>query len=246
MARIVKEHDERRNEILDVAQELFYSKGYENTSVKDIIDAVGIAKGTFYHYFSSKIQLLDELIERVLLQTIQMVEPIVADENLDALAKFHLFFSTIENWKIENKTFFKGLLQVFYNDANAILRQKLKSASISASTPALGKIIQQGIAEGVFDARYPDDTGEIIIVIGQSLAENLAILLLGEDDNGSSLSTIESKIAVSQYAMERLLGAPSDSINIFDFGRLRQWFEADEIVAERTMDAQFAAAAPAA
>jgi AcrR family transcriptional regulator len=43
----------RRTEILDVAQSLFYRKGYEPTSVQDIITEIGIAKGTFYHYFSA-------------------------------------------------------------------------------------------------------------------------------------------------------------------------------------------------
>ena len=102
------------------------------------------------------------------------------------------------------------------------------------------------INEDIFDTRYSDNIGEIIIVIGQSLAENLAVLLLGEDNNGNPLLTIEHKIAVSQYAMERLLGAPVGSVNIFDLGRLRQWFEADEIVAERSMDTQDAAAIPTA
>ena len=55
MARTVKEPDVRRNEILDVAQQFFYTKGYEQTSVHDIIDQIGIAKGTFYHYFGSKV-----------------------------------------------------------------------------------------------------------------------------------------------------------------------------------------------
>jgi len=246
MTRVVKGHNERRNEILDVTQELFLTKGYEQTSIKDIIDGVGIAKGTFYHYFSSKIQLLDELIERMLVHTIQLVEPIVEDENLDALEKFHLFFSTIENWKIENKVFFKGILQVFYNDDNAILRHKFKAASVTATTPPLSRVIRQGIEEGVFDTSYPDEIGDIIIVIGQSLAENLAFLLLAEDGNGDPVITVERKIAVSQYAMERVLGAPRGSVNIFDFGRLRQWFEPDEIPSERTMDAQVPAGTPVA
>ena len=240
MARVVKEHDERRSEILDVAQELFFSKGYKQTSVRDIIDGVGIAKGTFYYYFSSKIQLLDELVERMLGHTIEMVEPIVQDENLDALEKFHLFFSTIENWKIENKTFFKGILQVFYNDDNAVLRNKLKTASITVTAPPLSKIVRQGIEEGMFDTRYPDEIGDIIIVIGQFLSETLASLLLGEDGSSVSLRTIESKIVVAHYSMERLLGAPSGSVKIFDFGRLRQWFEPDEFPAERNMATQAA------
>jgi len=246
MTRTVKLHAERRNEILDKAQELFYTKGYKQTSIRDIIDGVGIAKGTFYHYFSSKIQLLDELIERMLGQTIEMVEPIVEDEDLDALEKFHLVFSTIENWKLENKAFFKSILQVFYNDDNILLRHKLKAASVTATTPPLSKIIQQGIEEGIFDTCYPDEIGEIIIVIGQSLSEKLAFLLLGEDGDGLSLLTAERKIAVTHYSLERLLGAPSGSVNIFDIGRLGQWFEASKIPAERTIDAQVAVGTPSA
>lgn len=53
----------RRSEILDVAQRLFYLKGYDQTSVQDIITEIGIAKGTFYHYFNSKLELLDAIID---------------------------------------------------------------------------------------------------------------------------------------------------------------------------------------
>ncbi len=239
MARIVKAHDERRSEILDVAQELFYTKSYEQTSIKEIIDSVGIAKGTFYHYFPSKLQLLDELVERMLAHTIAIVEPIVEDEDLDALEKFHLFFGTIENWKIENREFFKGLLQVYYDDDNALLRYKIKSASIAATAPPLAKIIWQGIEEGIFDTGYPDEIGESIIVIGQSLAEQLAFLLMEEGDNSRALRAVERKVAVTNYSLERLLGAPDGSVTIFDLGRLEQWFESDKVTAEgewRVMD----------
>lgn len=227
MTRVVKEHDERRSEILDVAQALFYSKGYKQTSVQDIIDGVGIAKGTFYHYFSSKNQLLDELIERMIGETIQMVNPVVEDKEMDALQKFHLFFRTIENWKLENKTFFKSIMQIFYSDSNALLRQKLVAASISATTPSLAQVIRQGIAEGVFDTRYPDDIGPTLYLIALSLGEHLANLLLN-DGGPEQLRFVKREIDVSQYALERLLGAPEGSIHIFNLDRLSQWFGDDE------------------
>ncbi len=65
MVRTVKDPDVRRNEIIDVAQALFLSKGYDNTSVQDVLDGAGIAKGTFYHYFGSKMELLDALVDRL-------------------------------------------------------------------------------------------------------------------------------------------------------------------------------------
>ena len=65
MARITKEYYERKNEILDAAQELFLTQGYEKTSVDNIIKKVGVAKGTFYYYFKSKEDLLDKLVKRM-------------------------------------------------------------------------------------------------------------------------------------------------------------------------------------
>ena len=65
MARIVKAHDVRKKEILDTAYALIYSVGYEQTTIEAIIGEMGIAKGTFYHYFKSKLDLLDSLVERM-------------------------------------------------------------------------------------------------------------------------------------------------------------------------------------
>jgi AcrR family transcriptional regulator len=233
MARIVKDHDERRSEILDVAQELIYIKGYEQTSVRDIIDSVGIAKGTFYHYFSSKNQLLDELVERILNHTLQLAEPIVEDEHLDALQKLHRFFSTIENWKIDNRPFLKELMRAYFDDGNIVLRQRLKSASVAAMARPIAKITRQGIEEGVFDTRYPDDIGEIMLAIGQTLVENLAYLLLEDGNSEDMLDLVKRKVAVTNNSFERLLGAPTGSVNIYDFARLRPWFGADDVYHNR-------------
>ena len=49
--RVVKEAEERRNEILDVAQRLFTAKGFDNTSTNDILNEIGIARGTLYYHF---------------------------------------------------------------------------------------------------------------------------------------------------------------------------------------------------
>ena len=51
----LKKGDARRGELLAAAEKLFYTKGYENTSVQDILDAVGFSKGGFYHHFDSKL-----------------------------------------------------------------------------------------------------------------------------------------------------------------------------------------------
>ncbi|MCB0185753.1 MAG: TetR/AcrR family transcriptional regulator, partial [Caldilineaceae bacterium] len=88
MARTVKDHDSRRREILDAAQAMFYQKGYEQTSVQDLLNAVGIAKGTFYHYFDSKQTLLKELTDRIVEETMVVIQQVVDQPELTAVEKF--------------------------------------------------------------------------------------------------------------------------------------------------------------
>jgi AcrR family transcriptional regulator len=221
--RIVKEHQVRRSEILGAAQQLFYLKGYEPTSIQDIITEIGIAKGTFYHYFSSKQALLDAIIERIIEQTLQMVEPTVADERLSAVEKIEKFFGDIANWKIENKAFLLDLLNIWYKDDNALLRDKAKVASIKNTIPVLAKIIEQGTAEGVFAAECPADMAEIILQIAQGLSEALAKIILERDPEVDCLALIEGKITAYQGAIERVLKAPPGSIRLVTLEQVKPW-----------------------
>jgi AcrR family transcriptional regulator len=225
MTRIIKAPDVRRSEILDVTQRLFYLKGYEQTSIQDIITEIGIAKGTFYHYFSSKQDLLDAMIERMIEQTLQTVEPIVNDDQLNALEKFTQFFAYIESWKIENKTFLLEVLKVWHKDENAIFRQKMGVETTRAVAPVLAKIIKQGVVEGIFVTDYPEDLAEVILQIGQPLSETATELLLNVEQDDHTLEIITRKVIVYERAIERVLGAPPNSLKLFDLDIIKLWFE---------------------
>ncbi len=224
MTRVVKDYDERRNEILQSAQALFYSKGYEQTSIKDIIDAVGIAKGTFYHYFSSKSNLLDEMIRQLLQQSQQLVEPLLLDEELTGLEKVRRFITVISDWKTENRSFLLRILSAYYDDNNVILRHRMKIETKRMMAPILSEIIQQGVNDGSFDTMHADEMGEIVLTLAQSLSEPLAELLLDGNGQRTLLPLAEKRTIVHQYALEKLLGAPQGSLPIIEMTNLRHWF----------------------
>ena len=72
--KTVKDAELRRQEILMTAKKLFIKKGYDKTSVNDILKVVDIAKGTFYYYFSSKEEVLEAIIiPRFYVQSIPIV-----------------------------------------------------------------------------------------------------------------------------------------------------------------------------
>ena len=58
----MKKGEKRKQELLQIAYRMFISRGYENTSVDEIIEEAGIAKGTYYYYFETKEQMLEEVI----------------------------------------------------------------------------------------------------------------------------------------------------------------------------------------
>ena len=53
--------EETQRKILDVSFRLFTEKGYDHTTIQDIVDALGMSKGAVYHHFKSKEDILDHL-----------------------------------------------------------------------------------------------------------------------------------------------------------------------------------------
>ncbi len=222
MARIVKAADVRRAEILDTAQKLFYTQGYENTSIQSIIDEIGIAKGTFYHHYDSKQALLDALVMHILEQMLQTLEPMVNDSQLNALEKLQRFFIEANNLGFENRELSLTLMQVWYKDENAILRYKMQVKATEQFGPLLTQIIRQGVMEGCFSTDYPKYTAEVIFDITQGLDEPVTKLLLRADSDPVVWTTIDQKIAACEQAITRVLDAPNGSIRITNITDLRE------------------------
>jgi AcrR family transcriptional regulator len=225
MIRNVKDYDERRVEILTAAQDLFLSRGYETTTIQEIIDAVGIAKGTFYHYFDSKASLLDALVESMTDQRLQTAQAILERHELNAAQKLQRIFSEIEVWKTDNRKFFLEILRTWYSDENIIVRFKLSSRAKRVMQGVLAQIIRQGVAEGTFNTPYPEGIGEVILGLLENTSDELASLLLDMQSRELPLSCLEEKLAVNQHAINLLLGAQPGEVQIYNLERLKLWFE---------------------
>jgi AcrR family transcriptional regulator len=223
MVRIVKEYDERYAEFLAIAQELFYRKGYEQTSVQKIITALGVAKGTFYHYFASKAELLNALVEHQYLQTVAALEPIVTDESRNAVEKFTALFTHIGTWKAANRDLLVDMLRMFYQDDNLRLRTRMMAQLTAAIVPLLARIIRQGVAEATFDVAYPDEVAEIVLTMGLSCSESIAALLLAGTWNDADIRSIERKLMAYERSIARVLGASEGALRIIDPDILTIW-----------------------
>lgn len=220
MTREVKKPEIRKNEILATAQRFFFEKGFDSTSIQDIIDALGIAKGTFYHYFNSKTELLDQLMESVTDDMYSVLTPIVKSD-IPAVDKFNTMFREGTAFKITNPEVFIIMLKVMFTDENTLLRTKMYRKMVEKLTPMYIDIIKQGNDEGVFHVSMPDDIAELLLQIGANMNETICRLMLKKDTTPKALTQlIQNKITVYQDTMENILHTPHGSIKFLQQGSL--------------------------
>jgi AcrR family transcriptional regulator len=208
MTRSVKAHEyaEKRNAILDVAQRYITTKGYEQMTTQDILEALQISRGAFYHYFDSKQALLMALVERIGEQAEQLVLPIVPDREMLAQDKLLRFFAVLDQKKRENLDLLFAFMRVWYADENALFRQKLYQARLKRLTPWLSQIIQEGVTEGVFTTAYPDQAARIIISLIEDLGYATVELLFAEKGQPIDFLRITQIGEATADALERVLG----------------------------------------
>ena len=232
MARIVKEEEytARRNEILDAALQLVYSKGYEKMTIQDILDQLHMSKGAFYHYFDSKVAVLEAVIERMATEQVKPIFlSIVEDPKLPALEKLHQYFYMSTSWKTSNKAFLMDLMQVWYSDENALTRQKMLATTVENMGPFFTEIIKQGVREGTFSTPYPEVASEVTINLIHDLAYASGQMLMWEEVKQSeNLRQVETLYAAYSDALERVLGAPKGSIQFMAAEALKVWFSSDD------------------
>jgi len=225
MARIVKEHQQRRDEILDAAQRLFYGRGYEKTSVADVIAAVGIAKGTFYHYFKSKSELLDQIVARQAQRIDRIIDLVLKEPEENAIVELNNIFAAIGEYKAENRQVMLMMLRTLYSDENIVLLNKLTKTRIKIVAPRISRVISRGISEGLFHTEHPDVIAEMILTMSLSLSDEMSRLLLHQGFDRGAKTIILEKCRIFEAAVARILGAPAGSITFCNTKTIEAFFD---------------------
>lgn len=209
--RVIKEYDERKKEILDTAERLFRIKGYEKCTIMDIIKEVGIAKGTFYHYFKSKQEVLDAVVLRYVDIVRNNAEEVLLLENINPVEKLMRAFMAMQ---VTNQID-KDLLDNIHKVENALLHQKVLNQLVTTMTPILVKVIEEGIEEKVWSCKYPLEYMQIFLVSSLTLTDEGIFEL----DSDSEMSVMAAMISM----LEKMLNVPEDcfmKLFIENFGKM--------------------------
>ena len=198
--RVVKTAEERKNEILDVAEQLFAEKGFDNASTNDIINKIGIARGTLYHHFASKEEILDAMVERMTSRSISRAAAVIADKSVPLLERLSAAVISLSL----NSGAGAEVFEQIHRPQNALLHQKMQERLMSGVVPLIAKLVEEGNADGTFDSPYPDEAAEMIMTYA-----NIAFDALAD----TTPEQMERKRKAFIYHTGRILGAEKGGLD---------------------------------
>lgn len=202
MTRIVKKAEDRKNEILDAADILFNQYGYEKTSTNQILEMVGIARGTLYHHFKSKEAIIDALIERYMTQWLQVIQGAAEDKSVNSIDRL---INTIRAMKVEEQNQMGETFNMLHKPDNALMHEKMEQTILKNITPIVSSIIEAGIGEKRFSTPFPYETAELLIS-SANIIFNDSFLLLSEKEK-------KQKATAFVFNVERLLQMERHDLN---------------------------------
>ena len=197
--RIVKEAEERKNEILDVAERLFGTKGFDGTSTTDILNEIGIARGTLYYHFKSKEEILDAMIDRMTGSLVSDASGIAAQKDVPVLQRLTQMMLALN----VNNDLGHEIMEQVHKPQNALMHQKMQERLLARIDPIVTALIEEGIAQGICQTDHPAEVAEMTMLYSSTVFDDLARY------NGEER---QKKIAAFVYNLERLLGMERDSL----------------------------------
>jgi AcrR family transcriptional regulator len=214
----------RRDAILDVAERLIRTSGYEQMSVQDVQDELGVSRGAIYHYFDSRAAILEAVIERMTEAIMAVIGPIAAEPGPSAPAKLQAVFRAGGQWKAERKELMLGIVRAWFSDDNTVVRERLWSAVNARLVPLLAAILRQGHAEGSMTATMPDHAAAILVTLLEGSSVDTGRLFMASLDGRVAFEDVIRATAAYNEAIERILGLPAGSFELVEQPTLRTWF----------------------
>ena len=197
--RVVKDAEERRNEILDVAGRLFATKGFDGTSTNDILEEIGIARGTLYYHFKSKEDILDAMIDRI---TVRLLTDAAKIANRTEIPVLQRITMTMMAMKVENDLGYEVMEQV-HRPQNALLAQKMQEKLLDGITPIVTGLIEEGIRQGLCKTEHPAEAVEMMMLYAE---------ITFDSQVDRTREVWAQKVAAFIYNVERLLGMEEGSL----------------------------------
>ena len=214
--RVIRAPAVRRAELIDTAQRLFLAKGYERTTINDVIGATGLSKGAFYHHFRAKEDLLEAIAARFAEQSLAQAKGVADDRSLGALGRLNRLLTLTREWKEEHIADLRAMFLTLLKPENARLYHRIVAAVFAAIGPTVAGVIAAGQAEGAFDVADPEVAADALLWMGESrrllVVQAMSAAEAGDVDGATAM--IMKRVRAEEAIIDRILGVAPGSVDL--------------------------------
>ena len=158
--------EKRKQELLNIAYQMFIQKGYEETSIDEIIAEAHIAKGTYYYHFPSKEATLEAVIDMMINNEVQRAQEILSAP-ISVPQKLMGVITSLRPKQNES-----NIADTLNKKENIIMHEKVSRRIIDEAVPLLAQVVSEGITQGVFDCNYIEERVRMILIMSNHLFDN--------------------------------------------------------------------------
>ena len=216
----MKKGDLKRIQILDTAEKLFFERGYDRTSVQDILDALQMSKGGFYHYFDAKDSVLRAVSERRAQSRFDQLNAAVCGSRRSPVEKLNMVLAMANLFEAEEAPFAALMLKLCYRDKDAAMCAHRRRVLVDGLLPTLNDIIAEGMADGSLHTRHPMESGRLLMLMACDVDDEVCNLLADNPDNPDVMLRMLEMLNTWRDSVERLVGAPYGTVVLFEVGHL--------------------------
>ncbi len=201
--RVIKAAEVRKEEILDIAERLFETTGFNGTSTNDILNAAGIARGTLYHHFESKEAVLDAVVQRACKEALASAAKVATDRSIPVLDRIFMTQAAAR----PNPRSMSWVVDQLHRPQNALMHAKMHETMLKGLVPLLTAIVEEGIVAGVFSTNFPAESVEMALIYG--------VMAFDDEVFGSDGNLRSRRIQAFMYNLERIFGVAEGSMAHF-------------------------------
>lgn len=187
----------RKKELIKIAYELFITKGYENTSVDEIIAKAEIAKGTYYYHFESKEQTLEEVINMMIDEGVERAKKVLESE----LKLEEKLVNTILALRVTPEE--QSVQNAVNAPENIVLHKKINDRIIEEAVPILSEIVREAKKIGLFHC-------------DNNIEERVKMTLILSNEMFDHNEVNEAKVLVFIDTLEKIYGAKTGSLSFIE------------------------------
>ena len=159
-------NNERKQELLKIAYNMFLMKGYDNTSIDDIINEAKIAKGTYYYYFESKETTLEEVINMMINDEVTSAKEILKMP-ISIPEKLVRIITSLRPKKNEQE-----IQNTLNKKDNIVMHEKINNRIIEKAVPLLEQVVMEGIENKIFNCTHIKERLKMLLIMSNELFDN--------------------------------------------------------------------------